>query len=350
VMDAAIDFYIEGLEYAQSLRPDAKIGYWGLPKKSQTTETSTTADVSRLLQASTGLFPDVYDMNPIGNGSTRLRKHIEKAMEMVNGQVPVYVQASPRYKADNGQYSELHTIDEFMRDQVDAALAAVWTDENGQDHRIQGVALWDAYVYFWWYTENWSMLDNDTRKEMFNELDEYHVAILERMKESVDSYAVQTVVSDSQISDDDSVSEQKTTTVVAKTSSSSSANTSTQNNSLLLVAKSQQQSRLIQEVNPATQVISTTDAYQSSATTYRIAQRAWKTASRKFASAKTRYPKGSRQYKKALEEYREALNNMRAQSSSYQSSRSNYSAARAQQNTANATFSQSNSTAMVASN
>ena len=350
VMDTVVDFYIEGLEYAQSLRPNAKIGYWGLPKKSHTKDTSITADVSRLLQASTGLFPDVYDMNPIGNGSGRLQRHIETAMEMVNGKVPVYVQASPRYKADNGQFSELHTIDEFMRDQVDAALVAVWTDENGQNHRIQGVALWDAYVYFWWYTENWSMLGNQTRKSMFNELDEYHVAILERMKESVDAYAVQTVASDSQTSDDDSASEQKTTTVIAKTTSSSSTDTTTQNNSSLLVANSQQQSRVIQEVKTTTQVMSTTDAYQSSATSYRVAQRVWKSASRKFASVKTRYPKGSKQYKKALEEYREARNNMRAQSSSYRSTRSTYSAARAQQNSANATFSQSNSTAMLSSN
>ena len=55
VMDVIIDYYIEGLQYAQSLRPNAKIGYWGLPKKSHTSATSQTASVQRLVEASTGI-------------------------------------------------------------------------------------------------------------------------------------------------------------------------------------------------------------------------------------------------------------------------------------------------------
>ena len=186
-MDVVIDFYIEGLEYAQSLRPNAKIGYWGLPKKSHTKETSTTASVVRLLEASTALFPDVYDHNPTGNGSVRLQRHIETTIEMVQGQVPVYVQASPRYKLQGGQYDQLHTVEEFMRDQVDAALAAVWTDADGTEHRITGISMWDAYVYYWWYTENWTTLDSSTQKAMWDELDAYHVELLGHMKNSVDA-------------------------------------------------------------------------------------------------------------------------------------------------------------------
>ena len=33
-----------------------------------------------------------------------------------------------------------------MRDQVQASLDAVWTDANGKDHRVNGVAFWDAYI------------------------------------------------------------------------------------------------------------------------------------------------------------------------------------------------------------
>ena len=186
-MDVVIDFYIEGLEYAQSLRPNAKIGYWGLPKKSHTKATSTTASVVRLLQASTAIFPDVYDHNPTGNGANRLRDHVATAIEMVEGQVPVYVQASPRYKLQGGQYDNLHTVEEFMHDQVDAALAAVWTDAEGTEHRIAGISMWDAYVYFWWYTNNWTSLDRETQKAMWDELDAYHVELLGHMKTSVDA-------------------------------------------------------------------------------------------------------------------------------------------------------------------
>ncbi|MEE2912805.1 MAG: hypothetical protein VX436_03275 [Planctomycetota bacterium] len=186
-MDVVIDFYIEGLEYAQSLRPNAQIGYWGLPKKSHTKATSTTASVVRLLKASTALFPDVYDFNPTGNGANRLRDHVATAIGMVEGQVPVYVQASPRYKLQGGQYDNLHTVEEFMHDQVDAALAAVWTDANGTEHRIAGISIWDAYVYFWWYTNNWTSLDQETQKAMWDELDAYHTELLGHMKVSVDA-------------------------------------------------------------------------------------------------------------------------------------------------------------------
>ena len=59
VVDVALNFYLEGLEYAQSLRPNAKIGFWGLPKKSHTNPEIPTASIQRLLDASTAIFPDV---------------------------------------------------------------------------------------------------------------------------------------------------------------------------------------------------------------------------------------------------------------------------------------------------
>ena len=188
------------MEYAQSLRPNAKIGYWGLPKKSHTKVDSTTASVVRLLKASTAIFPDVYDFNPVANGSTRLQRRIEKSIEMVEGQVPVYVQASPRYKLQGGQYDKLHTVEEFMRDQVNSSLAAVWTDADGTEHRIAGISIWDAYCYTFYYNENWNSLDNETRKAMWDELDAYHLELLTQMKISVDTANVAALVQTSEAS------------------------------------------------------------------------------------------------------------------------------------------------------
>ena len=96
VMDGLMDFYIEGLEFAQSLRPNAKIGYFGLPKKQHTNIAVETASIQRILEASTGLFPNVYEFNPGNDASNRLQGHIATTIEWVKGQVPVYVQVSPR--------------------------------------------------------------------------------------------------------------------------------------------------------------------------------------------------------------------------------------------------------------
>ena len=75
VVDTAIDFFIENIEYAKAQRPNAKIGFWGFPKKSHTNANSNTASVQRLVNACTALFPDVYENNPGGNDSSRLQQH-----------------------------------------------------------------------------------------------------------------------------------------------------------------------------------------------------------------------------------------------------------------------------------
>jgi len=234
VMDTVIDFYIEGLEYAQSLRPNAKIGYWGLPKKSHTNQNSTTASVVRLLNASTGLFPDVFEHNPTGNDSARLQRHIETAIEMVEGQIPVYVQASPRYKIQSGIYNQLHTVEEFIRDQVDSSLAAVWTDAEGTEHRIAGIAIWDAYCYFYYNNENWHSLDNETRKAMWDELDAYHVELLTQMKISVDATnaVVLTQTNEASQTEEASQIEEVTTNEVTETIQIQNANKENSNTNI----------------------------------------------------------------------------------------------------------------------
>ena len=95
--------------------------------------------------------------------------HVERAIEMVNGEVPVYVQTFLRYKVDSTGYRNFHDVSEFTRDQVQSSLDAVWTDSDGKEHRINGVSLWDAFVYAKYYTENWSELSMDERKALWDE-------------------------------------------------------------------------------------------------------------------------------------------------------------------------------------
>ncbi|MBC8202276.1 MAG: hypothetical protein H8E91_00445, partial [Planctomycetes bacterium] len=201
VMDCLIDFYIEGLEFAQSLRPNAKIGYFGLPKQQHTNTAVETASVQRILEASTALFPNVYEFNPGHDASNRLQGHIATTIEWVKGQVPVYVQVSPRFRDSNTQAMLLHDQQEVMRDQVNSSLSAEWTDESGQVHKIAGLSLWDAYTFVSSNTEGWSTLDNDARRSLWDNLDTYHVCMLGHMKNAVDE------VCDSMQSQDNEASE-----------------------------------------------------------------------------------------------------------------------------------------------
>ena len=336
VMDTIVDYYIEGLEYAQAQRPNAKFGYWGLPKKSHTKVTSTTADVSRLLQASTALFPDVYDFNPTGNGAARLQLHIETTMKMVDGKVPVYVQASPRYKDTNNEYTMLHTVEEFMHDQVDAALAAVYTDEDGKEHRISGVALWDAYVYFWWYTENWTLLTSDTQKAMWDELDAYHVTLLEEMKMSVDvAYAA---------AEERLVLETQEETQMTSALEEDTATAKADEITVLKVQQQQNKSQLVGQVRTAkTSIKRASSSFKGTARSYRSARKQWSRARRAFAEASRKYAPNSSKYQQALAKYEAEQDKMQSFTQSYQQERDNYRSARASINQARAQWKATNS-------
>ena len=146
-MDEIIDFYIQGLEYAESMRPNAKFGYWGLPKKHMTLDGYAGGSVDRLLKRSGAIFPDTYESNVGGNDYNRMKAHIETCIEKVEGQVPVYVQMSPRYQDQElGGWRHFHTNEELMRDQITPTLDARWTDENGHTHRVSGIALWEKNI------------------------------------------------------------------------------------------------------------------------------------------------------------------------------------------------------------
>ena len=188
-MDVILDFYIEGLEYAQAMRPNAKFGYWGLPKKNQTGPNYTGPSIERLLRACGAIFPDTYEDNPGGNDASRLERHIERAMEMVDGRVPVHVQMSPRYRDDVlGGWRHFHEIDEIIRDQARPALEARYQSDRGV-HRVASIGLWDAYVYVQRYHDDWWSLTMEEVNDLWVEVDEYHNAVYVAIAQVVAEYA-----------------------------------------------------------------------------------------------------------------------------------------------------------------
>jgi len=324
VMDVVINAYLEQLEFAKSLRPNAKIGFWGFPKKSHTKIDSTTASIDRLLEACTAIFPDVYENNPGGNDSVRLQAHIEKCLEMVNGEIPVYAQASPRYKLDSTGYRYFHDQADFLRDQVQPALDAEWTDANGLAHKVNGIGFWEAYTYVAMYTEGWSSMTMLDRKAIWNDIDQLHIEYLEGMKELVD-IAAEVAEQQMQVAKETSAANNSKQTVVA-TQVALDAIQST---------RTQQQSRLVGQIKSAQSTFaSTASSFRSSAKAYRSARSSWTKARRSFSSSMRKYKQGSRQFNSAYAAYKQARKDMQEASQDYRQDRESFQTARATMNTA----------------
>ncbi|HIB00623.1 MAG TPA: hypothetical protein EYO31_01720 [Phycisphaerales bacterium] len=331
VVDTAIDFYIEGLEYAQSLRPNAKIGYWGIPKKSHSKENSTTASIDRLLQASTGLFPDVYEYNPNGNDSNRLEERVEKCIQMVNGEIPVYAVAFPRYSENSSGCRHFHTTPEFMRDQVQSSLDAVWTDANGKDHRVNGVAFWDAYVFVSMYTDNWSTMSNEDRKAYWDDVDALHVEFLSNMKGSVDAACDAAAARRALAEQEDNAVQVAADEAVAVAAAA------------LEAERQQQEAQLLAQLNTAkVRLVRSKKSYRKRARSYRSSRKSWSKAKRAFAKAKRKFKKGSKQYKKALAQYKKSRTKSLRAARSFRKNRSSYRNARANWNTTKTQWQQAN--------
>ncbi|MDG2200778.1 MAG: hypothetical protein P8K80_06310 [Phycisphaerales bacterium] len=190
-MEDIMDFYIQGIEYAKVMRPNAKFGYWGLPKKHMTTDHYTGPSMARLLQASGAIFPDSYETNPDYNDSVRLRRHVERCIELVQGEVPVYVQMCPRFRdEETGQWRYYFHDEEFLRDQGEASLDARWVDASGRTHRVAGIAIWDCYNYAKLYHDDWSSLNDDEIIELWDEIDFIHADLYRSLKDLSTEYAV----------------------------------------------------------------------------------------------------------------------------------------------------------------
>ena len=339
VVDATIDFYMSNLEYAQELRPNAKIGFWGFPKKTHTNPNSTTASVERLVNACTALFPDVYENNPGNSDAFRLNRHVNTCLEWSKGEKPVYVHASPRYKLNSEGYRHFHSREEFISDQVQPAIDAAWTDADGKEHKVAGVALWDAYTYIRMYTEGYSQLSGEERKELWNELDLMHVEYLSDMKAVVDVAAE----AFNQAQADADAQEQQEAEEAAQEAKQVAA-------AAISAERTAQQSRLTRRLDDAkAAVITRTSSYRSASRSYRSARKSFSKAKKRFRAMKKKYGKRSKQYRKALAAYRKSLKRMRAKTRTFRRERSTYRAARVERNNAQSamTSSASNWTAMA---
>ena len=372
VMDTIIDFYIEGLEYAQAQRPNAKIGYWGLPRRRHTSPNYTTASVERLLHASTGLFPDVYEWNPGIDDTAWIKRHVTNTIAMVEGEVPVFVQTCPRYKATS-HAMKLHTVEEFIHDQVHGSLAAVWTDANGQDHRIAGISIWDAYLYCWQGSSQWSSLDSNGRKELFNELDIYHRTILSSMKACIDASCSNTEEQQSQSNAE----------AIAQAAAEEAARVAAaqEEASRLRAERKRQRSRLVRRLNSErTKIRRASSNYRKEAKQYRSARSSFKnkrgsfigsrnayraalkqwrtsggkqargskarsTAWKKFATVRTQYRSSASSWKTNVTSWRASVKNFKQQRSSYRTSRNAWRSTVKTWRTANATWRQMAATA-----
>ncbi|MBC8522616.1 hypothetical protein H8D29_01685 [PVC group bacterium] len=276
VMDAVLNKYLEQLEYAKSLRPNAKIGFWGIPKKTHTDPNYNTASIQRLLDASTGLFPDVYEHNVGGNDASRLRVHVERSIEMVSGQTPVYAQTFPRYRDRTaGNLGFYHTVEEFMRDQVQSTLDAVWTDSNGVEHRVSGVSFWDAYSFVASFTDGWSEMSMDERKAVWNETDQLHVEYLSNMKPAVDA-----AYNAAQVRLAQAAAQQEAEAQAAAAKAAAE----------LRAERKRQRSRLVRRLRSGrTKILRATSSFRKSSKQYRTARTSFKNKHRSFKSSRNSF-------------------------------------------------------------
>ena len=86
----------------------------------------------------------------------------------------MYAFVTPRYCGEGGDRS-LFVPDEIFLQRANTALKSYWTDEDGKQHRIKGLVLWDAYGY--------------TPEEEWGELDEIHKHYFELLQALVSAWS-----------------------------------------------------------------------------------------------------------------------------------------------------------------
>ena len=143
-----LSVYIEGVQVARNVQPTAQWGYWGLPALRNTSERWLNQRLSMepLISQCSALYPDVYNCTPGKDRTAHAQQHISTVLEQAAGKIPVYVFASIRYCGPEVDHS-VFVPDEIFLKQVNAALRAVWIDENGTQHRVKGIILWDAFGF-----------------------------------------------------------------------------------------------------------------------------------------------------------------------------------------------------------
>lgn len=143
-----LSVYVEGVKVARGTRPNAQWGYWGLPMLRNTGKAWKEQGLSleQLSSQCLALYPDIYDTNPSQPQLVQTKQHVTSVLALASGRIPVYVFVSPRFSGQGGDHSQFVPHDVFLK-QVNAAMRAVWMDEQGIQHRIQGVIFWDTYKF-----------------------------------------------------------------------------------------------------------------------------------------------------------------------------------------------------------
>jgi hypothetical protein len=174
-LEEILSVYIEGEQVALDVLPNAQWGYWGLPLRRNTTDSWLNQGLSLepLISQCSALYPDIYDSNRGQDNSKQAKRHIETVLKEAAGRIPVYAFVSPRFTGEGGDHSHFIPDDVFLR-HVNAAMQAVWIDDNGTQHRIQGIILWDAYGY--------------TPESEWEELDKQHTYYFELLQALVNAW------------------------------------------------------------------------------------------------------------------------------------------------------------------
>ena len=166
-LDRIQSIYIDGLMEAKSIRPNLQRGYWGLPTMRNVSKgwREQGLNIEPLMQASGALYPSAYDCSP-GANPDEFRRHIERVLSANKGQRPVIVFLNLRFCGQNKDRSKFIPIDELLEN-AHAVLDATWTDPEGRVHRVDGITLWDAYI--WSDEADWPALDR-MHSEAFSKL------------------------------------------------------------------------------------------------------------------------------------------------------------------------------------
>ena len=173
-----LSVYTKGIRVAREVLPSAQWGYWGLPLHRSTGKKwlEQGHSLDPLISNCAALYPDIYDSNKDGDGSVLAEKHISKVLEQAGGRIPVYVFMSPRYTGQGGDRSFFIPDAAFLK-QANAAMKAIWIDENGVRHKIQGLILWDTYKF--------------SPKNEWKELDRKHKHYFELLQALVNAWSTE---------------------------------------------------------------------------------------------------------------------------------------------------------------
>jgi len=175
-LDALMKPYVKGLKVARTLRPNAKWGYYGIPTRRNTSKNwlDQGHSLEPIFSNSQALFPAIYDCNRGADRNKEIGNQITTSLKQAAGRMPVYAFVNPRYCGEGGDRS-LFVPDELFLQRANTALKSFWIDDQGKQHRIKGLVLWDAYGY--------------TPREEWGELDEIHRHYFELLQALVSAWS-----------------------------------------------------------------------------------------------------------------------------------------------------------------